>query len=200
MKQIFKTLIVLCILSSINFAQISLEKSEQCSSLKAKISPENYYEKGYVLNLEFKNNTNSWVKLRRAILDQQTEYSFDNVPSGEYRVTLLKNSKYADSKLDLKDITSASISLDCRERDNPSQKNLVVHPNPTSSLVHVHFARSLDQHLIYEIINSTGKLMMQGEFSSTEIDVSNLNEGQYFFSLLDPNGIVGVGNFIKSKK
>ncbi len=198
MKQIFKVLIVLSIMPTINFGQITLEKSEQCSSLKAKIPPENNYENGYILNLELKNADNSWVKLRQVNLGQLTEFLFDNVPTGEYRVTLLTNSRYDVSKFDLANITSTPIILECRERNLNKIVELNVHPNPTNSSLHIHLNKDVkDQNFTYEILSSTGKLVAQGNYSTSEIDVSSLYEGQYNISLMDEKGIIGVGKFIK---
>jgi hypothetical protein len=170
------------------------------ATLKARIPPEYNYERGYILNLELKGSDNSWTKLRRVKLDQTSEYSFENVPSGEYSVTLLKNSKYDVTKFDLNNISSPPIILECRERGLSNNMELKVHPNPVNSSLHVHFNKEAkDQIFTYEILTSTGKLVSQNIYTSSEIDVSSLNEGQFYITILDSKGIVGVGKFVKFK-
>lgn len=128
MNRVLKLLIFCCILPTIHFGQISLKKSKICSSLRAEIPPENNYQEGGILNLELKSSDNSWSKLRRVELIQQSDFEFDNVPSGEYRVTLLRNSMYDVSKFELKNITSAPIKLECQERNLNNVLELIIHP------------------------------------------------------------------------
>lgn len=77
---------------------------------------------------------------------------------------------------------------------------LKVHPNPTNSFLNVQFnTDSKDRNLTYEIVSSTGHLVAQSTYSSSEIDVTSLNEGQFYITIFDSKGIVGVGKFVKIK-
>lgn len=53
--------------------------------------------------------------------------------------------------------------------------------------------------MTFEILNLSGQLLMKGEYSSSEIDVSSIGEGQFYITILSPKGIVGVGKFVKTK-
>jgi hypothetical protein len=198
MKKNIKLMIVLlCVVPTLSFGQISLGKSDLCSSLRVTIPPEKNYENGYVLNLELKKSDNSWVKMRRVRLESTLSYSFENVPDGEYRVSFFKNSKYEDPKLKLSDISSNPVLLECRGRDFNYQNLIHVHPNPTSSLLNIEIRKELE--LTYEIMDYTGKRVMQGELKNSQIDVSSLIAGMFFINILNSKVIIGGGKFIKNK-
>jgi hypothetical protein len=53
--------------------------------------------------------------------------------------------------------------------------------------------------LTYEIMDYTGKRVMQGELKNSQIDVSSLIAGMFFINILNSKVIIGGGKFIKNK-
>ena len=73
---------------------------------------------------------------------------------------------------------------------------LVISPNPVNNWLNISSLRS-SGGLSYTIINSTGRLLRQGMFYSNQILVSDIPPGFYMLQIIDANGRIRSGLFIK---
>lgn len=78
------------------------------------------------------------------------------------------------------------------------QKELeaIIYPNPTNSAVTIR--TSSNSKVYYMLKDISGNLLLSDSFlHNTVVDLSNLNEGIYFVTLIDDNGLVSVKKILK---
>jgi len=76
-----------------------------------------------------------------------------------------------------------------------SKNFLEIYPNPTNTML---FIKAENNHpLHYQITNSIGQVMQQGNVNGNSIDVSSLSSGIYFVRLMDEKGRFFTSKFIK---
>lgn len=73
--------------------------------------------------------------------------------------------------------------------------NLILYPNPTKDVLNLNFNELL-YNGNYSIIDLSGKLILNSQLSSNQIDVSNMANGIYFLRVTN-NGITQTQKFIK---
>ncbi len=94
------------------------------------------------------------------------------------------------------DITS-DISL--LNNDNCS---IIVYPNPSNGLLKIQFKdKPIHRAVIYNIINTQGVLVKEGQINvlSSEIDISNLNNGTYLVTIKDDKNLIFSELFVLNK-
>ncbi|WDF48486.1 T9SS type A sorting domain-containing protein [Chryseobacterium sp. KACC 21268] len=80
---------------------------------------------------------------------------------------------------------------------NESAKNMVVvkiFPNPVQDFVNIESDKNF---VAYEIIEESGKLLLNKDFKGSKIDISNLKTGVYFIKLKSLSNETNIVKFIK---
>lgn len=72
-------------------------------------------------------------------------------------------------------------------------KNFNVYPNPTSDILTLNSSTAIKQFEIYSLV---GQRVLQGQYQ-TQIDVSELQSGQYLITVLDSQGNYSTKSFVK---
>ena len=80
--------------------------------------------------------------------------------------------------------------------NDPSKKVAVVKifPNPVQDFVNIESDKNF---IAYEIIDESGKLILNKEFKGSKIDISNLKTGVYFIKLKSLSNETNIVKFIK---
>jgi len=80
--------------------------------------------------------------------------------------------------------------------NDPSKKIAIVKifPNPVQDFVNI---ESNKNFIAYEIIDESGKLILNKDFKSSKIDISNLKAGLYFIKLKSLDNETNIVKFIK---
>lgn len=93
---------------------------------------------------------------------------------------------------------TASFSTDCNYNIGINELNtesaLMVYPNPTNSMIMVDFNQSIDEMNLLDI---TGKIIMNVENTTNKIDLSALKNGVYFLQIRSNNELFNE-RFIKN--
>ena len=71
--------------------------------------------------------------------------------------------------------------------------DIVVYPNPTTSILNVN---SISEDATYKIYNVIGQTIMTGKLSNNSINVSAIAEGNYLLEITDKE-IITIKRFIK---
>jgi hypothetical protein len=79
--------------------------------------------------------------------------------------------------------------------ENSIVTNLILYPNPTKSILNVNSNLNL-QNGIFSVFDITGKRVLNAKLESNQIDVTNLNAGNYILRIIS-NGEIISQKFIK---
>jgi len=80
--------------------------------------------------------------------------------------------------------------------NDPAKKVAVVKifPNPVQDFVNIESDKNF---IAYEVLDESGKLILNKDFSGSKIDISNLKTGVYFIKLKSLSNETNIVKFIK---
>lgn len=80
-------------------------------------------------------------------------------------------------------------------KNTKANATFTVLPNPVANFIMLQNAAYADK--FYTIVNSSGQTVSKGIIQNQKIDVSTISKGNYFLRIVDENGEVLVGSFVK---
>ncbi|WP_107039151.1 T9SS C-terminal target domain-containing protein [Brumimicrobium mesophilum] len=75
--------------------------------------------------------------------------------------------------------------------------NIVLYPNPAVSTIQID-GISMDDNAEIIITNSAGQEVLKQSYSNNEINIKNLNDGLYFMTISNPEGLLKRVKFVKN--
>ena len=92
-------------------------------------------------------------------------------------------------KIKAKDQTTATVE------QNSAQENFTIIPNPASTRIRIHGVDISDNYN-FMIYSNLGQLLVKGDMTSDEINVSSLKDGLYQLLIVKNANIVSINTFV----
>ena len=128
-----------------------------------------------------------------------TTFSSSDISMGDYgtngmpKVVVLGGSDYTvflnknDNKINfpgvqgaINDALNAPLEI---EQVGENNFELVTYPNPVNNILNISTTKDPSETITFSVIDALGKTVIQGEKLTTSIDVSSLNNGNYFLKV-----------------
>ena len=128
-----------------------------------------------------------------------TTFSSSDISMGDYgtngmpKVVVLGGSDYTvflnknDNKINfpgvqgaINDALNAPLEI---EQVGKNNFELVTYPNPVNNILNISTSKDPSETITFSVIDALGKTVIQGEKLTTSIDVSSLNNGNYFLKV-----------------
>ena len=128
-----------------------------------------------------------------------TTFSSSDISMGDYgtngmpKVVVLAGSDYTvflnknDNKINfpgvqgaINDALNAPLEI---EQVGENNFELVTYPNPVNNILNISTPKDPSETITFSVIDALGKTVIQGEKLTTSIDVSSLNNGNYFLKV-----------------
>jgi PKD repeat protein len=94
------------------------------------------------------------------------------------------------------DTIAKTINVEVSVNENNTLNNLNIYPNPTNSLLYIHFPSSISGKLQMQLLTMTGQLIWNSDFESstnelnTTIDMSKFAKGIYYLKVKQQNQLI----------
>ncbi len=158
----------------------------------------------YIASIDYDLNLN-WMRIHGSYL-RNNELSFlHDLNNGFYLMSGHVNNEDSNSPVvdewfmvvDSLGCDVADCSLGLNEMSKP-QPGFNIHPNPAHNELSVTFDSEVmkDASVHYQIVDSYGKVHLKNELKTTSIDLSNLDSGVYFISILNEGVYLGSRKLI----
>lgn len=123
-------------------------------------------------------------------------FEYGPVLSTAYNVTGVIDYSFSKYRLLPRDINDISVFSSVVE--NVKDQNIAVYPNPTKSQVVVKLENNANKFVLFDV---TGKEVKSVNLLSltTNVDLTNLNSGVYFYSIVDNNTVIKTDKLIITK-
>lgn len=105
----------------------------------------------------------------------------------EYFMGALDDFRYWERALEERDIITLCNLLSVSDIDNPVESELIVYPNPASSLIYIESTMDSPRDIL--ISDALGRVVKRDAFSK-QINISSLPDGMYFLSIQGPEGVL----------
>lgn len=163
---------------------------DSCTIYVKDMGNEIYDERPYIINLEKKTQNGTWTKHERRIIKENAtiyDYTFEELPNGEYRAIYLFDEKGSIKGKNLKYFTSNTAFIACSYRKGQGNYSKV-YPNPSNSELTLELEIIQGVSYKYSIINVLGIKQKEGILKSNKVDISDLLPGTYFLLTFDEKG------------